>query len=328
MPDKEFFTLKSDFDALELKLMLVRPVGKPRALVQLAHGMCEHKERYAPFMEYLAERGCLCVINDHRGHGGSVRSAKDLGYFYANGDEGVVEDLHQITQWMKAQWPGLPLFLLGHSMGSLAVRAYCERYDREIDALAVCGSPGCHAPSSLRFGLALISLLECVRGDRYHSPVIQRLTTGVFARRFPDPEHPNAWISANPENVRAYEADPLCNFTFTLNGNRSLLRLLRRAYALKPERGNPDLPVRFFSGAEDPCAPDARGFRDAVERMRSAGYRNVEGRLFPGMRHEILNEDGREAVFEAIWREAFEPNLRPGQPQTAPTEAHAARNGE
>ena len=318
MSSKEFFTLKSDFDALELKLMLVRPEGAPRALVQLAHGMCEHKERYAPFMEFLAERGCLCVINDHRGHGGSVRAPEDLGYFYADGDRALVEDLHQITRWMKAQWPGLPLFLMGHSMGSLAVRAYCELYDREIDALAVCGSPGRHAEPTLRFALALVSLLERAHGERYHSALIQGLTIGAFARRFPDPEHPNAWISANLENVRAYEADPLCSFTFTLNGNRALLRLLHRAYALKPERGKPDLPVRFFSGAEDPCAPNARGFHDAMERMRRDGYRNVQGRMFPGMRHEILNEEGREEVFEAIWREAFEPNLRsPGQPQAA-----------
>ena len=309
MSIKEFFTLKSDFDALELKLMLIRPEGRPRALVQLAHGMCEHKERYAPFMEFLAERGCLCVINDHRGHGGSVRSPEDLGYFYADGDRALVEDMHQISLWMKARWPGLPLFLMGHSMGSLAARAYCERYDRELDALVVCGSPGRHSVPALCFGLTLIDLLSRMQGERHHSAIIQRMTTGVFARRFPDPEHPSAWISANPENVRAYEADPLCSFTFTLNGNRALLRLLRRAYALRPERGKPDLPVRFFSGAEDPCAPDARGFRDAMERMRRAGYRDVQGRMFPGMRHEILNESGCAEVFEAIWQEALAPNL-------------------
>ena len=105
MSIKEFFTLTSDFDALELKLMLIRPEGRPRALVQLAHGMCEHKERYAPFMEFRAERGCLCVINDPRGHGGSVRSPEDLGYFYADGDRALVEDMHQISLWMKARWP-------------------------------------------------------------------------------------------------------------------------------------------------------------------------------------------------------------------------------
>lgn len=305
----EFKTLVSAADGLPLSLMIVRPEGAPRALVQFSHGMCEHKERYAPFMEYLAERGCACVINDHRGHGASVRRAEDLGYFYEGGDAAVVEDLHQITLRMREQWPGLPLFLFGHSMGSLAARAYCAHYDRDIDALALCGSPGSHSAPELALGLGLIRLLSLFGGDRRRSRILQKMTTGAFARRFADPEHPCAWISANPENVIAYEADPLCNFNFTLNGNRALLRLMRRAYGLRPERGNPDLSVRFFSGAEDPCAPDARGFENAVEAMRRAGYRDVQGRIFPGMRHEILNEADSAEVFAAIWREAFEPHL-------------------
>ena len=194
-------------------------------------------------------------------------------------------------------------------MGSLAARAYCERYDRDIDALAVCGSPGGHSALGLDFGLALIRVLSLFFGDHFHSRILQNMTIGTFARRYADREHPCAWISANGENVRAYEADPLCSFTFTLNGNRALLRLMRRAYGLRPERGKPDLPVRFFSGADDPCAPNERGFNAAVERMRSAGYRDVRGRLFPGLRHEILNERADDSIFEAIWREAFEPYI-------------------
>ena len=307
MPHTEFFYLESKQDGLPLSMMLVRPDGEIRALVQLAHGMTEHKERYAPFMEYLAERGCLCVMNDHRGHGGSVRRQEDLGYFYDNGDEALVEDLHQISLWMKQKWPGLPLFLFGHSMGSLAVRVYCERYDRDVDALVVCGSPGWNAAAGV--GLALIRLLVFLRGERHRSRLIQGMTVGAFARRFPDTGHPCAWISANMENVIAYEADPLCRFTFTLNGNRALLRLMRRCYGLAPGRGKPDLPIRFYSGADDPCMPDEKGFWHAVENMKKAGYRNVQGCLFPGMRHEILNETNREEVFERIWREALEPNI-------------------
>lgn len=307
MPKTEFFTLESRQDGLRLSMVLVRPNGEIRALVQLAHGMTEHKERYIPFMEYLAERGCLCVMNDHRGHGASVHSKEDLGYFYADGDTALVEDMHQITLWMREKWPGRRLFMLGHSMGSLAARAYCAQYDRDIDALALSGSPGENAAAGL--GLALIRLLILLKGERHHSHLLQRMTVGMFASRFPDPEHPCAWISANMENVIAYEADPLCQFTFTLNGNRALLRLMRRAYRLGPNPGRPNLPVRFYSGAEDPCAPDEKGFRRAVEKMRSAGYRDVQGRMFPGMRHEILNEGARTEVYDCIWREAFEPYI-------------------
>ena len=308
MSTTENITLNSAYDGLPLSVMLVRPEGEPRGLVQLAHGMCEHKERYQAFMEFLAERGCLCVINDHRGHGASVRSADDLGYFYENGDEALVEDLHQITLWMREKWPGLPLVLFGHSMGSLAVRAYADRYDKDIDALIVCGSPGENAAAGA--GLVLIRLLSALFGERYHSALVQKMTIGAFAKRFPSAEHPSSWISANEENVIAYEADPLCSFSFTLNGNRALLRLMRRAYGLSPTRGNPALPVRFFSGAEDPCAPDEKGFWKAVEKMRQAGFADVEGKLFPGLRHEILNETNRAEVFETIWRDAIAPMLK------------------
>ena len=305
MPNTEFFTQKSQYDGLELSLVMVRPDGEPQCLVQLAHGMSEHKERYLPFMNFLAERGCLCVMNDHRGHGASVRSGQDLGYFYANGDIALTEDMHQITLWLKALYPGKKLFLFGHSMGSLAVRAYCNRYANEIDSLVVCGSPGNNP--LLGAGLLAVKLLSLFKGERHRSAFMQNMTVGAFARRFPDPDHPCAWISANMENVIAYEADPLCSFVFTLNGNRALLNLMRRAYRLNS--GRSDLPVHFYSGADDPCMPDEKGFRHAMNCMRQAGYRNVHGHLFPGMRHEILNESDCAAVFDQIWREAFQPYM-------------------
>lgn len=306
MPKTEFFTLESRADGLNLSLMLVQPEGEIRALVQLAHGMCEHKGRYEPFMRYLAEQGCLCVINDHRGHGGSVRAPEDLGYFYEGGAGALVEDLHQITLWMKERWPGLPLVLFGHSMGSMAVRAYCQKYDGELSGLVVCGSPGWNPAAGA--GLLLIDLLAKFKGERYRSELIRSMTTGAFSKPFRQ-EGGDAWLSANQANVRAFAADPLCGFNFTLNGNRALLTLMRRAYHLTPPRANPRLPVRFFSGEDDPCAPNPKGFRAAVEAMKKAGYSDVQGRMFPGLRHEILNEKNA-AVYEVIWREGVEPGLR------------------
>ena len=313
MLNREYITLESKQDGLKLALMVIQPEGKPRAIVQIAHGMCEHKERYAPFMEYLAKQGCACVINDHRGHGASVKSPEDLGYFYENGDWALTEDLHQVTMWAKERWQGIPLFLFGHSMGSLAVRAYCADHDRDIDSLVVCGSPGENGAAG--FGLVLIGVLTLFQGDRHRSKFVQKMTTGSFSSRAKS-ELSGSWLSANPENVAAFAADPLCNFTFTLNGYRALLRLMIRAYGLglaphrgKPKRGNPELPIHFYSGADDTGAPDRAGFENAMNRMRQAGYENVDGYMFPGLRHEILNEANREEVFEKIWSEAFEPYI-------------------
>ena len=111
------------------------------ALLQLSHGMSEYKERYLPFMEFMAEHGVVCVIHDHRGHGKSVKSEQDLGFMYGAGGAGLVEDLFQVTVWAKKEYPDLPFILMGHSMGSLVVRTYAKEHDRELDALIVCGSP-------------------------------------------------------------------------------------------------------------------------------------------------------------------------------------------
>lgn len=297
MPAVENFTVKSTTDGLPLSVCLVTPEGAPKALVQLAHGMAEHKERYLPFMEYLATKGYACLINDHRGHGASVRDAGDLGYFYAGGAKTLVEDMHQLTLWFRDRYPGKKLFLFGHSMGSLAVRVYRQRYDGDIDGLVVCGSPGRNPAAGT--GLLLNRVMTAVKGERYVSPLFVSMTTGSFAKRHPDPKSSNAWLSTNQDNVRAYDADPLCGFPFTLNGYKALLELMRDAYRPVPA-GHSDMPVHFLSGAEDPCAPDEKGFNDAVAFIQKDGYRTVTSKLYPGMRHEVLNHTNREAVFEDL----------------------------
>ena len=144
------FTLESHHDRLLLQGLLVLPEQKPpRAVFQVAHGMCEHKERYLPFLQEMADHGYACVIHDHRGHGGSVRQTEDLGYFYPDGGPALVSDLYQVTRWIREQYPELPLYLFGHSMGSLAVRCYLKRYPDVPDGVFVCGSP------SAAFGLEL-----------------------------------------------------------------------------------------------------------------------------------------------------------------------------
>jgi len=294
----ENLTIASGVDGLPLSVCVVAPEdGAPRAVVQLAHGMAEHKERYLPFMEFLSEHGYACVINDHRGHGASVRDRGDLGYFYAGGAEALVQDLHQLTLWARQRWPGRRLFLFGHSMGSLAVRVYRQRYDGDIDGLVVCGSPGKNPATGA--GLALNRVMTAFKGERYISKLFVSLTTGGYAKAFPSPTTQNAWLSTNQDNVEAYDADPLCGFPFTLNGYRALLTLMRDTYRPVPAK-HPALPVHFLSGAEDPCAPDERGFNAAVACMKADGYKTVTSKLYPGLRHELLNHAERQIVFDDL----------------------------
>ena len=280
------FTVNSRSDGLPLSVITVKPEGEPVALVQLAHGMAEHKERYIPLMTFLAEAGFACIMNDHRGHGASVRNEKDLGFFYENGDTALVDDLHQLTEQFRQEFPGKKLFLFGHSMGSFAVRAYAAKYGSDMDGLVVSGSPGYNAAAPV--ALVLIALIRLFKGEHSKSPFLEKLLNGAFAKNFPG-DSAFLWLSANRENVAKYEADPLCGFPFTVNGYRALVKLMCAAYDKKmPIRA--DLPVLFLSGADDPCAPNRAGFDAAVENFKRRGCTRVSGKMYPGLRHEIFNE--------------------------------------
>lgn len=265
------FTIQSKVDGLMLDGLVVEPEeGVQRtALLQLSHGMSEYKERYLPFMEFMAEHGVVCVIHDHRGHGKSVKSEQDLGFMYGAGGAGLVEDLFQVTVWAKKEYPDLPFILMGHSMGSLVVRTYAKEHDRELDALIVCGSPS----------------------KNYLRPL-----GAAEKSRF-------AWCCSDPEVVREYEENPLCGFTFSDDAFFALNDLLKETYGFHGWHcTNRKLPVLFLSGGDDPCYVNVRRFKKSIDHMRLIGYRNVRGKLYPGMRHEILNEKEKYRVYGDVWK--------------------------
>ena len=135
------YSFISDADGLNISVLRCEPAGQPQGIVQLVHGMAEHKERYEDFMRFLAEHGYVSVLHDHRGHGKSVKEEADLGYMYNSGGAYLIDDIRQLNAQLHQEYPTMPVYMFGHSMGSLAVRAYLKRYDDTIDALIVCGSP-------------------------------------------------------------------------------------------------------------------------------------------------------------------------------------------
>ena len=306
MPHMETLSLFSERDGLELPLLVFVPDGEVRAVVQFSHGMCENKERYAPFMEFLAARGFACAISDHRGHGAEALKHGELGYFGNDGANALVDDLHQATVWLRGRFPGKRVYLFGHSMGSLAARVYAARFDGELAGLIVCGSPGWNPAAP--FGRLLARFLGAFKGERKRGKFLKIITFGPFYRAFKRENSKCAWICADKAVVAAYEADPLCGFTFTYNGFEALYTLMIQCYDKRVKAGNPNLPILFISGAEDACRGGDKGFVQAVERMRGRGYARVDSRLYPGMRHEILNEAGRQAVYDDVlaWLEARE----------------------
>ena len=271
---------------------------KPKAAVVFVHGMAEHKERYFPFMTWLSEQGFACVISDLRGHGADI-PAEERGFFGKKGDGLLVEDTLEIVQLTRQQYPDLKVFLFGHSMGSLIVRCYAKKYDGTIDGLVVCGSPSKNPAAGP--GIILTQLVGLFKGARYRSAFLESLTTGAYNKKFAAEGLENAWLSTNKANVQAYNNDPLCGFRFTANGYQGLMRLMQDTY--DPDDwtvANPTLPVHFIAGSDDPCIGSIKQFSQAVSFFRNRGYRTVTSKVYPNMRHEILNELGKEDVWRDV----------------------------
>ena len=275
--------------------------GKYEAILQITHGMIEFVERYRPFAEFLTENGFMVVGHDHLGHGDSVASKDDWGYFAENPSDTVIADMHALRTMIQKENPGVPYFMMGHSMGSLVVRTYAKEHDRELDALIVCGSP---SKNYLRpLGAAVGHAEAAVLGDEHRSNLLEAMSFGSFAARFADEKSRFAWCCSDPEVVREYEENPLCGFTFSDDAFFALNDLLKETYGFHGWHcTNRKLPVLFLSGGDDPCYVNVRRFKKSIDHMRLIGYRNVRGKLYPGMRHEILNEKEKYRVYGDVWK--------------------------
>lgn len=294
------YFFRSEADGLRVSTLSICPEEFPyRGIIQIVHGMSEYKERYEPFMEYMAALGYVTVIHDHRGHGQSVKCGDDLGYMYGGGASAMLKDIETVNRGLHEKFPDLPLILMGHSMGSLAVRAFAAEHDDRMDMLIVCGSPSYRRARVL--GKVIANIEGRILGMHHKSHILEFLSFGSYAVRFREEKNKNAWVCSDPEVYKAYTESELCGFTFTDDGYLALFDLMKRAYDVKRWKcTRPKLPVLFISGAEDPCLGNVRQFAFAVQNMRTAGYQDVKGKLYPGMRHEILNEKDRERVYHDI----------------------------
>ncbi|MGI6072999.1 MAG: alpha/beta fold hydrolase [Lachnospiraceae bacterium] len=295
------FTFVSEADGLELSAMEILPEGEVKAIVQIAHGMSEYKERYTDFMNFLAENGIAAVIHDHRGHGASVKSPNDLGFMYEGGKDGWIEDTHQLTRLTKERLgKDKPYCLLGHSMGSLIARCYAKKYDADIDKLVLLGSPSMVGGAGL--GIFIADLAQKCRGEKGHHKLLDFLVIDMnYESRYKSEKTPYSWVSSDKAVVEKYNNDPLCGYRFTISGYKHLINLTVDTYDRKGwKMNNKSLPVAFFSGEGDPCAISKKAFNKSVQFMRDVGYENVTGKMYPQMRHEVLNEPGRQQVYEEI----------------------------
>lgn len=283
------------------------PEGSPRAVLQLSHGVAEYIERYEPFAAFLCRNGFAAVGSDHIGHGRSRAPGAPRLYFGPVGSwQTVVDDMESLRSRTRARYPGVPYFLLGHSMGSFLARTYLIRYPGSVDGAILMGT-GQMSPAKVAAG-RLIAAGETRRlGETKVSPVVSALAFDAYNKRFAPNRTAFDWLSVNRENVDAYVADPLCGGSATIGLFREMLsglEFIRQPVNLR--RMNLHTPVLFVSGSKDPVGDFGKGVRQAYESFRRAGAEDVSLRLYEGFRHEILNDDCRETVYRELltWMEA------------------------
>ena len=270
--------------------------GEVRAVIQAAHGMAEHLERYEKFAAALADLGIALYISDHLGHGKSVSSDSELGYFgEADGWKYFVEDCYRLTGIAKAENSGKPFFFFGHSMGSFVARAYTLKYADEVNGAIYCGTAGPNPAAGV--GQALAKLIAKNKGDHHRSKLIDKIAFGAYNSKF-EKRTAFDWLTRDKEEVDKYIADKYCGFLFTANGYRDLMALLAHVSS-KEWFDNLDkkLPLLVISGEMDPVGEYGKGINKVCDKLYKAGKDNITKILYPGARHEILNE---KAYFNAV----------------------------
>lgn len=280
----------------------------PRGLVQLVHGMSEHVERYADFASLLCDQGFTVCANDHIGHGKTTR-LDDLGHMpLETGENVLLSDVHALRRIALERVAGhvdmrpdnIPYIIFGHSMGSFITRVYLTRYALGVRAAILCGT-GQQPRMLSAAGRVLTRALARIRGERFVSAFVDGLGVGSYGKMIDDAKTDADWICTDPKVVAAYRRDPLCGQAFTVSAYHTLLCLVSDATDARLARAIPHgLPLYLIAGGEDPVGECGAGVRRAANMYRRVGMERVDEKIYPGMRHEILNETAKFEVYADV----------------------------
>ena len=272
------------------------PEGEPVATVQIAHGMGEHAARYDWTAGHLTAAGFAVYAQDHRGHGASS-SPENYGDMGDDGWNRTIEDAAELTRLIRTSHPGLPHALVGHSMGSMLSQQYLYRFGGELDAAVLSGSPGLGSAFQLWLSHTIARFESWRHGFSAHSELLQNLLFGKSNEPFDGPDATGfEWLSRDAEQVQRYVNDPACGFVLRAGSIVNLMAGAREARKKARIAGIPaELPIYVFSGQADPVHGEEKGLDRLLKRYR-AQARQVDYRLYPDGRHEMLNETNRDEV--------------------------------
>jgi alpha-beta hydrolase superfamily lysophospholipase len=291
MPESEFTFRADDGESLFARRWL--PAAPPRAIVQIVHGLTEHSARYARLAAALNDAGYGAYAADLRGHGPKAAAA-DRGHFADEGGwDKVVGDLWTLNRRITADEPGTPIVLLGHSLGSFLGRSFIARHSDALAGVVLSGSSG-RPPMIATFG-RLIAREERLRlGRRGKSDPVFQMWFGDFNKPFRPARTAFDWLSRDEKEVDAYVADPFCGFPFTTQLAIDVLDALPHATSPASLAAiRKDMPIYVFSGERDPVGANIKGL---IGDLKAAGFTRLTTRLYPGARHETLNETNRDEV--------------------------------
>lgn len=283
-----------------------------KGIFQIVHGMAEHSDRYVEFAITLANMGYAVYANDHIGHGKSISDEKIFGYFgEKNGYLAFKNDVRQISLNAMMEYPNVPVFLFGHSMGSFIVRNYIQTYAPDLAGAIICGTSGKNPATGIAIHLA--NIIGKIKGGKNKSKFINKLAFAPYNKKFKtNGDKGFSWLSQNKENVALYNKDPDCGFCFTAKGFHDLFTLLNNVSSKQwYEKVSTSLPILLISGSDDPVGNYGKGVKEVYQNLIDTGHKNTTMKLFDGMRHEILNENNREEVYLHIgqWLEKVQSHL-------------------
>lgn len=297
---REFSYLSADgitrIHAIEWK-----PEGQIKGVLQMCHGMVEYIDRYDAFAKSLNEHGICVIGHDHLGHGRSVKSEEDYGYFHhSKGNEMVIADIRRLFLYIEKNYQGIPHFMLGHSMGSFLLRQYIQQYPKGIAGAIIMGT-GYHGKGELLLGISICHLLQVIEGDHYRSKLVNKLAFGGYNRYFHPTRTEYDWLSRDEKIVDAYRIHPWCTFIFTVNAYMHMLRgILTLTDKNARKRIHKDMPILFISGKDDPVGNFGKGVKKVYQQFENLGITDLSLKLYEGGRHEILNETNRQDVFSYL----------------------------
>lgn len=287
-------------DGKELYIYCWDKVENPKAMIQIFHGMAEHAGRYKKFAEYLNKQGFIVYASDHRGHGKTAGIIEDLGYIGEDGFNKIVEDKHLIFEKMRQEHPKLPMFLFGHSFGSFISQEYILRYGSGLNGVILSGSAA-QKGAQIHAGRVVTSIERFIFGERKHSNLMDTLSFGSFNKRFKKDGHKFAWLSSDLNEVKKYEEDDFCGTVFSTGFFYYLMKGFRKLYKEERLASIPkELPIYIISGENDPVGGYGKLIKELFKIYKKTGIRDVQMKLYPGFRHEILNETNKNQVYMDI----------------------------